>query len=85
MCGGGKVSLKKMTLNAFSHVYEQAAAAAATSPCQSVYALLAALCGIHLDPAARGNSASCLECAMNVRRPAPRHPGSWMRSCVFVL
>jgi hypothetical protein len=47
--------LNHTDLNAFSHVYEQAAAAAATSPCQSVYALLAALCGIHLDPAARGN------------------------------
>lgn len=44
--------LNHTDLNAFSHVYEQAAAA---SPCQSVYALLAALCGIHLDPAARGN------------------------------
>jgi hypothetical protein len=46
--------LNHTDLNAFSHLYEQAAAAA-TSPWQSVYALLAALCGIHLDPAARGN------------------------------
>lgn len=46
--------LNHTDLIAFSHLYEQAAAAAA-SPCQSVYALLAALCGIHLDPAARGN------------------------------
>lgn len=45
--------LNHTDLNAFSYLYEHAAAAAAP-PCQSVYALLAALCGIRLDPAARG-------------------------------